>query len=131
MKKKVITIVCLIGMFAPFMHAHYHDTAHETTLTLTTEEEKLPLKIKNEDETNHGEPDQRTLIPIPEVTLQNNILYFVTPCNGYSFRLVQNDNICYNVEITGNTLTIPNTFTGLYELQIISGNIIYYTEVEL
>ena len=45
--------------------------------------------------------------------------------------MVQSDNICYEVEITGNILTIPATFTGVYELQIVSGDIIFYTEVEL
>ena len=93
------------------------------------EEEKLPLKIKEININTGGEPDRRTLIP--EVTLQGNTLCFITPCNGCTFRLVQGNNICYNVEITGNTLAIPTTFSGMYELQIVSGDIIFYTEVEL
>jgi hypothetical protein len=35
------------------------------------------------------------------------------------------------MEIMGNTLTIPTAFTGLYELQIVSGEYIFYTEIEL
>ena len=56
---------------------------------------------------------------------------FITPCNGCTFRLVQGDDTCYEIEIMGNTLTIPTAFTGLYELQIVSGEYIFYTEIEL
>ena len=45
--------------------------------------------------------------------------------------MVQSGNISYEVEITGNMLAIPASFTGKYELQIVSGDIIFYTEVEL
>ena len=93
------------------------------------EEEKLPLKIKEININTGGEPEPRTLIP--EVTLQGNTLHFITPCNGYTFRLVQNNNICYEIEIMGNTLSIPTTFTGIYELQIVSEGYIFYTVVEL
>ncbi len=58
-------------------------------------------------------------------------LHFITPCNGYTFRLVQNDIVYYSIAITGNTLIIPSTNSGTYELQIVSGDIIFYTEVDL
>ena len=130
MKSKTILTICFLGMFAPCSRAHYRLSENIPTLIMD-EGDKLPLQIKkNEGEiNNNGEPDQRSLIP--EVALQGNILQFITPCNGCTFRLVQGGNICYEVEIIGNTLTIPTTFTGIYELQIISGNIIFYTEVEL
>jgi len=92
------------------------------------EGEKLPLRIKIINKDN-GKPNPRTLIP--EVTLQGNTLYFITPCNGCTFRLEQSDNTCYEVEITGNTLTIPTSFTGMYELQIVSGEYIFWCEIEL
>ena len=129
MKPKTILTICLLGILSPCTHAQ---VVIESNISIrTTEEEKqLPLRKKtNNNETDNGEPDRRTLIP--EVTLQGNTLHFITPCNGYTFRLVQNNNICYNVEITGNTLTFPASFTGVYELQIVSGDIIFYTEVEL
>ncbi|MBR5774846.1 MAG: hypothetical protein IKY42_01095 [Bacteroidaceae bacterium] len=128
MKSKTILTICLLGMFAPCSRAHYSSCENIPTLIME-EEEKLPLKIKEININTGGEPDRRTLIP--EVTLQGNTLCFITPCNGCTFRLVQGNNICYNVEITGNTLAIPTTFSGMYELQIVSGDIIFYTEVEL
>ena len=128
MKSKTILTICFLSMFAPCSRAHYSSCENIPTLFME-EEEKLPLKIKEININTGGEPDRRTLIP--EVTLQGNTLHFITPCNGCTFRLAQNNNICYNVEITGNTLTFPASFTGVYELQIVSGDIIFYTEVEL
>ena len=129
MKRILIALICLIGYLTPFIHAY--DNSSFLTINISDGEgEKLPLQIKKDEKENgNGEPDRRTLIP--EVTLQGNTLHFITPCNGCTFRLVQDNNISYNVEITGNTLAIPTTFSGMYELQIVSGDIIFYTEVEL
>lgn len=128
MKTKTFLTICLLGLFAPCSHAHYSSCENIPTL-LVEENEKLPLKIKEININTEGEPEPRVLIP--EVTLQGNTLHFITPCNGCTFRLAQNNNICYEVDIAGNTLTIPTTFTGIYELQIVSGDTIFYTEVEL
>lgn len=129
MKRILIALICLIGFLTPYIHAY--DNSSFLTINISDGEgEKLPLQIKKDEKENgNGEPDRRTLIP--EVTLQGNTLHFITPCNGCTFRLVQDNNISYNVEITGNTLAIPTTFSGMYELQIVSGDIIFYTEVEL
>ena len=127
MTKKTFLLTCLLGMFAPGARAHLYTPEHVSVLTMV-KGKKLPLRTKTNTDDN-GEPNPRTLIP--EVTLQGNTLHFITPCNGCAFRLVQSDNICYEVEITGNMLIIPATFTGMYELQIVSGDIIFYTDVEL
>jgi len=128
MKTKTILTICLLGMFAPCSRAHYSLSENIPTL-LVEENEKLPLKIKEININTEGEPEPRVLIP--EVTLQGNTLHFITPCNGCTFRLVQDNNISYEIEIIGGILSIPTAFTGLYELQIVSGDIIFYTEVEL
>lgn len=127
MTTKTFITICLFGLLAPSSHAQ-QNSAEFISVCSMEEEEKLPLQAKTNNSEN-GEPDQRTFIP--EVSLQGNTLCFITPCNGCTFRLVQGNNICYNVEITGNTLAIPTTFSGMYELQIVSGDIIFYTEVEL
>ncbi len=127
MKRILIALICLIGFLTPYIHAY--NSISCIIYSISEEEKPLPLKAKDLDPENDGEPNPRTLIP--EVTLQGNTLHFITPCNGCTFRLVQGNNICYNVEITGNTLAIPTTFSGMYELQIVSGDIIFYTEVVL
>lgn len=127
MTKKTFLFACLLGMFVSGTRAYQYTSEHVSVLTME-EGEKLPLRIKIINKDN-GKPNPRTLIP--EVTLQGNTLYFITPCNGCTFRLEQSDNTCYEVEITGNTLTIPTSFTGMYELQIVSGEYIFWCEIEL
>ena len=128
MTKKTFLFACLLGMLVPGVRAH-HNTSELVSVQTAEKGKKLPLKAKELIPGIESEPDRRTLIP--EVILQGYTLHFITSCNGYTFRLVQSGNISYEVEITGNTLTIPTTFTGMYELQIVSGDIIFYTEVEL
>ena len=127
MKRNFIAFICLISFLTPYTHAY--NSISCIIFSISEEEKPLPLKAKDLDPENDGEPDRRTLIP--EVTLQGNTLHFITPCNGCTFRLVQDNNISYEIEIIGNTLTIPTTFTGIYEVQIISGDTIFYTEVGL
>ena len=127
MKRNFIAFICLISFLTPYSHA-YNNSSSLTINISDGEGEKLPLQIKTNPEHN-GEPNPRTLIP--EVTLQEKTLHFITPCSGCTFQLVQSGNISYEVEITGNMLTIPTSFTGMYELQIVSGDMIFYTEVEL
>lgn len=131
MTKKTFLFVCLLGSFAPGTHAYNLTIPVECTISVE-EGDKLPLQIKKDkEEEGNGEPDSKTIIPTPNVTLRENTLHFITSCNGCTFRLVLNDNIRYEVEIMGNTLTIPTVFTGLYELQIVSGEYIFYTDVTL
>ena len=127
MKRNFIAFICLISFLTPYIHAY--DNSSFLTINISDGEgEKLPLQIKTNPEHN-GEPEPRTLIP--EVTLQGNTLHFITPCNGCTFRLVQDYNISYEIEIIGGILNIPTAFTGIYELQIVNGDIIFYTEVVL
>lgn len=131
MTKKTFLFVCLLGTLALDTHAYNYTIPMEYAVSVE-EGDKLPLQIKrDENETVVGKPNKKDIISIPDVILQDNVLRFITPCNGCTFRLVQNNNTCYEMEIMGNTLTIPNIFTGMYELQIVSGDIIFYTEVEL
>ena len=127
MTKKTFLLSCLLGMFASGTRAYQNTSEFVSVLTME-EGEKLPLRIKTKNNGN-GEPPKRFLIP--EIILRGNTLHFITPCNGCTFRLEQNDNTCYEVEITGNTLTIPTSFTGMYELQIVSGEYIFWCEIEL
>lgn len=131
MTKKTFLFVCLLGTLASGTHAYNYTIPVECAVSVE-EGDKLPLQIKKDkEEEGNGKPNKKGIIFIPEVILQDNVLRFITPCNGCTFRLVQNNNTCYEVEIMGNTLTIPATFMGIYELQIVSGDTIFYTEVEL
>lgn len=130
MTKKTFLFVCLLGLFVPSTRAYNHRNPVNCAVSVE-EGETLPLQVKKDEKEMIGKPDKKGIIFIPEVFLQDNVLRFITPCNGCTFRLVQNNNICYEIEIMGNTLSIPTAFTGLYELQIVSGEYIFYTDVTL
>lgn len=131
MTKKTFLFVCLLSSFAPGTHAYNYTIPVEYAVSVE-EGDKLPLQIKKDkEEEGNGVPEPKTIILIPEVILQDNVLRFITSCNGCTFRLVQNNNTCYEMEIMGNTLSIPTTFTGIYELQIVSGEYIFWCEIEL
>lgn len=81
------------------------------------------------DETNNP---HRNPIPVPEVSIEDYTLFFDTPCDGLELRLVNEDNeVEYITVITGSTLVLPSYLSGDYELQIISGNIVFYGDISL
>lgn len=84
---------------------------------------------------NQDQPDfPRSPILIPEVSIEDYTLYFNTPCDGCTLRLVDADgNTAYSTIVPTScaSLVMPSTLSGTYELQIISGNLCFYTEIEL
>ena len=75
------------------------------------------------------DPQPRTPEIIPTIYLNGNILYFATPCDGYTLQIVDAaENICYEVVIPmgTNEQLLPNNLSGEYELRIINGNTCYY-----
>lgn len=73
-------------------------------------------------------------VTIPEIGLEDHTLYFYTPCDGCTLRLLdENDNVVYSTVITTGTtsLVLPSTLSGEYEIQIIQGNICFYGYINL
>ncbi len=133
--KKTFIAICLLGSIAPLTHAHYSTPMvknHAVSIQTMEEGFLLPLQKRNKENNNTADnPIPKSLILIPEVTIQGNTLRFITPCDGYELRLVQDEEICYSTEINDDTLTLPTTLHGVYELQIVSDNYIFYTEITL
>ncbi len=68
----------------------------------------------------------------PTVEIEDNTLTFVTPCDGLVLSLVNEENeVEFTTIISGATLILPSYLSGDYELQIISGNCIFYGLIEL
>ena len=97
----------------------------------TQEGEDVSLTIKNIDRSDKGFPDTKSPILIPEVTMDGHTLHFITPCTGLTLQLVLDDEVCYETVITSDYLEIPATITGVYELQILRGDYVFFAEVEL
>lgn len=82
---------------------------------------------------NNQNPDQhRTLPAIPEVSIDGYTLSFISPCNGYTLRLLdENDNVVYSTVIVSSTLVLPSTLSGDYRIEIISGNYCFWGYIYL
>lgn len=68
------------------------------------------------------------------VYLDENELTFETPCDGCTLQLVEeNEDVVYTIIIPADTTTLylPSDLEGIFELQIISGDWLYYAEIEL
>ncbi len=96
-----------------------------------TDVREVPLEIKPVDDSSKGVPIRKSPILIPEVTLDGHTLHFITPCTGLTLQLVQDDEVCYETVITSDYLEIPANITGMYELQILRGDYVFFAEVEL
>lgn len=81
-----------------------------------------------------GNAHPKTPILIPEVYLDGHTLSFDAAIEGCEVRLLdENENVIFSdfIEENQTSLILPSTLSGTYELQIVSGNIIFYCEIEL
>ncbi len=84
------------------------------------------------DPTGNEIGQQRGPVLIPEVDLDDNTLSFITPCDGFTLRLFdENDNVVFNTIIISSTLALPSTLSGDYRIEIISGNYCFWGFVNL
>lgn len=73
-------------------------------------------------------------VQIPSIALDGHTLYFFTPCDGDTLRLVDEDGVVvYSLVIPdgSSSLELPATLSGEYELQIIRGNFCFWGAVML
>ena len=122
MKKKVLLIISILGMAF-------------VTLNLNAQNgESILLQATIYDPTKPNGGFHKTPIQEPSVSLDGHTLYFDTPCDGCTLNIVdENDVVVYTLVIpTGTTsLVLPSTLSGEYELQIISGNYLFYGSINL
>ena len=74
------------------------------------------------------------ILQVRFVSLDNHTLFFLTPCDGCTLRLLDdNANVVYSTVIASGTtsLVLPSTLSGEYEIQIIQGNICFYGTIYL
>ena len=96
--------------------------------------EVVPLQVGILDPTTPHEPIGRGPVVVPSISLEDHTLFFITPCDGCTLRLLDdNDNVVYSTVIQTNTtsLVLPSTLSGEYEIQIIRGNICFYGYINL
>lgn len=121
MKQSIFTVFAIVCMF--FIASAF----------VTDQVDYLNLQVTDINPTNPDVP-HKGLVEIPSISLDNHTLYFDTPCDGCTLNIVGSNNVLvYTLVIpTGTTsLVLPATLSGEYELQIISGNYIFYGTIDL
>ena len=94
----------------------------------------LKVKIKQTNPESELTPLPKSPVHIPEVYLDGHALSFDAAIEGCEVRLLDaNENVIFTdfIEENQTSLILPSTLTGIFELQIIRGNIIFYCEIEL
>jgi hypothetical protein len=92
----------------------------------------VPLQVRIDDPNENKPGGPKEPIQIPEVDIEDYTLTFDDSCLGCELCIVdENDNVVYTTTITSNTLVLPSTLSGEYELQIISGIYCFYGYIEL
>ena len=78
--------------------------------------------------------NNKSPVPVPEISIDGYTIVFFTPCDGFTLRLLdENDNVVYSTIIpTGATsLVLPSSLSGDYEIQIVQGNLYFYGYINL
>jgi hypothetical protein len=94
----------------------------------------VQLQVRITDPEDDQDNKNRNPIIIPEICIEDYTVYFDTPCDGYTLRLVDEDNIVvYSTVIPANTIEVvlPAYLSGTFELQLILGNLCFYGEIDL
>jgi hypothetical protein len=76
----------------------------------------------------------RSPVALPEVWVEDHELYFDTPCDGCTLRVMNEDGeVEYATVIPTDceSLELPSTLEGEYEIQILRGNYCFYGMIEL
>lgn len=116
MKKKSLFLVMLLTMFLSSLSNVYAA--------------RVPLTY-DDPQAGQGNP-HRSPILIPEVDLEGYTLTFFDSCVGCTLQLVNaDDEVEYSTIISSDTLVLPSTLEGDYEIQIIRGNYRFYGYIEL
>ena len=121
-KKRFLIISCLAAVLS------------FTSVNVYADPEGVDLQVGYDDPIWGDDGQPKTPILIPEVSLDGHTLFFDTPCDGNTLRLVDaNDNVVYSTVIpTGTTsLVLPSSLSGEYKILIIQDNLYFYGYINL
>lgn len=96
--------------------------------------DEVVFHVTYTDPTEDQRPIKKESAIIPSVSLEEHILLFVTPCDGCTLRLINEDRDVEYITVipTGTTtLILPPYLSGKYQLQIIRGNYCFWAYIDL
>lgn len=94
----------------------------------------VPLSFERV-KTGSTRPLPRNPIEVPEVSIEDSVLYFESSHPAYALYLVDsNDNVVYQTIVLEDQaqVVLPSTLSGIYELQLYTdGDYYFYGDIEL
>lgn len=101
--------------------------------SLSAENKQVILNPRPKSHQGDKTPKPRTPILIPETYLDGYTLTFDASCIGCPLTLVdEEENIVYTTIIDNTGIVeLPDTLSGIFELQIVRENITFVGEIEL
>ncbi len=121
MKRKPLFLFALIVALLSLTNVH-----------VSAEPVLVNLEVGFVDPTENQDEPQRNPVIAPSVEYEDGVLTFITSCDYMELRLVNEENeVEYSTYILGSTLVLPSYLNGDYQLQIISGNYIFYGNITL
>ena len=90
------------------------------------------VPMQGDDPTGNQDNPQKSPVEPPYVWQEGYSFTFDESCLGCTLRLVDESNtVVYTTVITSDTVVLPSTFSGNYELQVIRGIWCFYGFIEL
>jgi hypothetical protein len=105
-----------------------------TSMTFGQKNQVVDFQVSIFDPTGPLGNPHKSPIDFPEVSLDDHTLYFGTSCDGCTLNIVDENNVVvYTLVIPSGTtsLVLPSTLSGKYELQLISGNYLFWGVITL
>ena len=96
--------------------------------------ERLILQVMVIDPTISQNPQPKSPVVPPSVSIDDHTLYLYSGCAGATLRVVNALGVAVYTEELYETTTeveLPETLVGEYELQILRGNFCFYAMIEL
>lgn len=90
---------------------------------------ELELQVRYFDPNVDKPEDPRSAIIIPQIEIEDNVLNFNTPIDGYTLRLLDEDGyVVFTtiIPIGSTSMVLPSYLSGEYEIQIIHGKLCFY-----
>lgn len=120
--RKIVVVLLLILAILPISSIHVN--AQTTDVILQS----------GYDDPIYDDDGHRSSIQIPHIGIEDYTLFFYTPCNGCTLRLLSSSgNVEYSTVIASGTtsLVLPSYLSGTYEIQIIQGSFYFWGYINL
>jgi len=93
---------------------------------------QVEISVKIDDDVPNVPGHSKSPVEPPYVWQEGYTFTFDESCLGCTLRLVdESDTVVYTTVITSDTVVLPSTFSGNYELQVIRGIWCFFGFIEL